>query len=129
MPRGDRTGPRGMGPMSGRGAGFCAGYAGPGYAAGAGYGPGGAGMGRGMGRGMYGGGGGRGRRNAYQATGVPRWGRGGRFGGGYADPVPFVEPDPAVESRALRYEAEVLQAELEAIKARLADLEGEREDA
>ena len=32
MPRGDRTGPMGMGPMSGRGAGFCAGYDAPGYA-------------------------------------------------------------------------------------------------
>lgn len=26
MPRGDRTGPAGEGPMSGRGAGFCAGF-------------------------------------------------------------------------------------------------------
>lgn len=26
MPRGDGTGPAGMGPMTGRGAGFCAGY-------------------------------------------------------------------------------------------------------
>ena len=32
MPRGDQTGPMGMGPMSGRGAGFCAGYDAPGYA-------------------------------------------------------------------------------------------------
>ena len=30
MPRGDRTGPMGMGPMTGRGAGFCAGYSIPG---------------------------------------------------------------------------------------------------
>jgi hypothetical protein len=30
MPRGDQTGPEGMGPMSGRGAGFCAGYDMPG---------------------------------------------------------------------------------------------------
>ena len=26
MPRGDGTGPRGMGPMTGRGAGYCAGF-------------------------------------------------------------------------------------------------------
>ncbi|MGI6207796.1 MAG: DUF5320 domain-containing protein, partial [Anaerolineae bacterium] len=32
MPRGDRTGPQGMGPMTGRGAGYCAGYGVPGYA-------------------------------------------------------------------------------------------------
>jgi hypothetical protein len=31
MPRGDRTGPMGMGPMTGRAAGLCAGYPGPGY--------------------------------------------------------------------------------------------------
>ena len=32
MPRGDRTGPSGLGPMTGRGAGDCAGYSIPGYA-------------------------------------------------------------------------------------------------
>jgi len=32
MPAGDGTGPRGMGPMTGRGAGYCAGYGAPGYA-------------------------------------------------------------------------------------------------
>jgi hypothetical protein len=31
MPFGDGTGPRGMGPMTGRGAGYCAGYNQPGY--------------------------------------------------------------------------------------------------
>ncbi|MBN1664285.1 MAG: DUF5320 domain-containing protein [Deltaproteobacteria bacterium] len=31
MPGGDRTGPAGMGPMTGRAAGFCAGYPTPGY--------------------------------------------------------------------------------------------------
>ncbi len=30
MPRGDGTGPMGMGSMTGRGAGFCAGFAAPG---------------------------------------------------------------------------------------------------
>lgn len=32
MPRGDRTGPNGMGPMTGRGAGYCSGYDRPGFA-------------------------------------------------------------------------------------------------
>lgn len=32
MPWGDRTGPMGLGPMTGRAAGFCAGYTVPGYA-------------------------------------------------------------------------------------------------
>jgi len=31
MPRGDRTGPAGIRPMTGRSAGFCAGYPVPGY--------------------------------------------------------------------------------------------------
>ena len=31
MPGGDRTGPMGLGPMTGRAAGFCAGYPAPGY--------------------------------------------------------------------------------------------------
>ena len=31
MPRGDGTGPAGMGPMTGRAAGYCAGYNMPGY--------------------------------------------------------------------------------------------------
>jgi len=31
MPRGDGTGPAGMGPMTGRGAGYCAGYPVPGF--------------------------------------------------------------------------------------------------
>ncbi|MBA7569646.1 hypothetical protein ES708_11387 [subsurface metagenome] len=32
MPGGDRTGPTGMGPMTGRGVGYCAGYQVPGFA-------------------------------------------------------------------------------------------------
>ena len=32
MPRGDGTGPGGMGPMTGRAAGYCAGYSAPGFA-------------------------------------------------------------------------------------------------
>ncbi len=31
MPKGDKTGPEGQGPMTGRGFGFCAGYSKPGY--------------------------------------------------------------------------------------------------
>jgi len=32
MPRGDGTGPMGMGPMTGRAAGYCAGFSAPGFA-------------------------------------------------------------------------------------------------
>jgi hypothetical protein len=98
MPRGDGTGPAGMGPMTGRAAGFCAGYPVPGYmnpAGGAGWvnpAVGRAGFyGAGMpavgpyGAGAYGYGmpyGGWGRRGFGRGFGR-RWGRGrgrGRFG-------------------------------------------------
>lgn len=54
MPRGDRTGPCGLGPMTGRAAGYCAGYPVPGYMNPIpGYGRGwGRGFGRGRGRGF-----------------------------------------------------------------------------
>ena len=55
MPSGDRTGPAGFGPMTGRGFGRCAGYSTPGFARGRGRGMGiggGWGRGRGMGRGF-----------------------------------------------------------------------------
>ncbi|PVX25499.1 MAG: hypothetical protein CW716_07835, partial [Candidatus Bathyarchaeum sp.] len=59
MPRGDKTGPCGAGPMTGRGAGYCAGYHVPGFMnPTGGYGQGrgrrrGRGWGRGFGRGRY----------------------------------------------------------------------------
>ncbi len=63
MPRGDRTGPWGAGPMTGRAAGYCAGYSVPGFmnpigGYGRGWGRGrgrgyGRGLGRGFGRGRY----------------------------------------------------------------------------
>ena len=49
MPRGDGTGPAGMGPMTGRAAGYCAGYPVPGFMNPVG-GGGFWGRGRGMGR-------------------------------------------------------------------------------
>ena len=62
MPRGDRTGPRGLGKMTGRGAGYCAGNnfagfeEGRGFERGFGYGRGnGGGFGRGFHRGFGGG--------------------------------------------------------------------------
>jgi len=76
MPRGDRTGPMGFGPMTGRAMGYCAGYSVPGYAnpIGGGYG---FGRGFGMGRGYRGRGGGFGFRHRYYATGLPYWARSG----------------------------------------------------
>jgi len=49
MPRGDGTGPRGMGQRTGRGLGYCNGYNSPGFTRGYGNG-GGFGNGRGFGR-------------------------------------------------------------------------------
>ncbi|NLG28189.1 MAG: DUF5320 domain-containing protein [Chloroflexi bacterium] len=124
MPGGDRTGPRGLGPMTGRGAGYCAGYKTPGYAN-----PWG---GRFFGRGAFGGG--RGHRHWFYATGQPRW---ARFGYGAAYPgwnmppagafwgAPPAAPawTPEQEAAALKEQAEMLGGELEAIQKRLAELE------
>lgn len=116
MPRGDATGPMGMGPMTGRAAGFCAGYPAPGYAN---KGPGrafGRGFGRGAGfrRGFHAGG--FGRRNRFYASGMP--GRG--WYGGWNAPLASQE----TEQQALRSQAEYLQAELDAIKKRMDELNG-----
>lgn len=72
MPRRDGTGPMGYGPMTGRGAGYCAGYETPGSMNSAFPAPY-----CGRGRGFWGRGGGRGWRNSFYATGLPRWARSG----------------------------------------------------
>ena len=111
MPGGDRTGPRGFGPMTGRGMGWCAG-------ANRGYGPGRANM--------FGGGRGRGWRHRYYATGVPGWRRygwGGRWGGA----PQFGGWPPAVdELYNLKEYAAGLEEELADIKARMVELEREK---
>ncbi len=86
MPRGDKTGPAGVGPMTGRAAGGCAGNAtselgnlafggGRGMGRGLGRALGGFGCGLGRGMGRAAGGFGRGFRNQFLATGKPRWAR------------------------------------------------------
>lgn len=126
MPGGDRTGPAGMGPMSGRAAGFCAGYGVPGYANPAG----GRGWGRGWGRGGNRGGG-FGRRNWYYATGLPGWQRADMgapaWGAPPAVPVaPGAYPAPAgaeSETEALKAQAEHLEQALDDIRSRLDELQ------
>jgi Family of unknown function (DUF5320) len=115
MPRGDRTGPGGMGPMTGRAVGYCAGSPDPGYVN--------PGIGRGcrIGRG-FGGGGGWGRRNLYYATGLPGWARYGTYGAPFG-PDPCDEPDAGMRRVALQGEADALQAQLDLVKKRLSDLE------
>ncbi|MBD3368564.1 MAG: hypothetical protein GF405_10420 [Candidatus Eisenbacteria bacterium] len=114
MPRGDGTGPMGQGPMTGRRAGYCAGYGVPGYMNAA---PGGGWYGRGRG-----GRGGRGYRHMYYATGLPGWARYGApaYGPAYAGPQ---APTPEQETEALRAEAGRLEDALRDIHSRLSELE------
>ena len=105
MPRGDRTGPMGAGPMTGRGAGWCAGYERPGFAAST--------PGRGLGLGYRGGG--RGWRNMYYATGLPGWARAGAV-----PPVPAAEQELA----DLKAQATWLAGRLDDIQKRIEDMEG-----
>ncbi|HPB09958.1 MAG TPA: DUF5320 domain-containing protein [Kiritimatiellia bacterium] len=110
MPGGNGMGPAGAGSMTGRAAGFCAGFSVPGYLnpAGSGFG-GGFGRGRGGGRGGFG----RGFRNMFFATGLPGWARSGVAGtAGAAD-----------EKQVLTGQADALRAQLDGIQKRLEQLD------
>ncbi len=137
MPGGDRTGPMGGGPMSGRAAGFCAGYGMPGYMnpiPGRGFGMGfGGGRGFGRGRGFGGRGGGRGWRNWFRATGLTGWQRAaagypGVGPGSFADPYGPVAESPEQEIETLKTQAEHLQGALEGIRKRIEKLESEAKE-
>lgn len=130
MPHGDRTGPEGYGPMTGRAMGFCAGYDAPGYVRG------GVGWVQGRGPMRYagaGGGGGRhGWRNCFYATGLPGWARSGvpysYFGtGGFTPPFGARPPASEDELRFLRQQADSLQARLDIVQSRIDELEAKRE--
>jgi hypothetical protein len=119
MPAGDRTGPLGRGPMTGRGAGYCGGYEAPGWAN---WGPTRGFYGR-RGRGMWGGyagpgGGGRGWRHWYYATGLPRWAC-------WEYDVPYAPPSREQEAEMLKGEAERLKERLDAIHKRIDELSQE----
>lgn len=131
MPAGDGTGPMGMGPMTGRGAGYCGGYDAPGWAnlpPGRGFGLGWGG-GRGWG-GRGGWGGGWRHRNWYYATGVPGW---ARFGGAPVSGAPpawgygpyGAAPSREKETEFLRQQAEWLKQQLDAIGQRIEELSEE----
>lgn len=116
MPRGNGTGPAGMGPMTGRAAGFCAGFTTPGFAnpaSGRGQGCG-RGNGGGLGRGRGMGGFGRGFRNQFLATGLP----------GRVRPGAESAPDRD-EKQILTNQAKALQAQVEEVQKRLKALDGE----
>jgi hypothetical protein len=117
MPFGDGTGPMGMGPMTGRAAGYCAGYGVPGYMN--------PGFGRGYGRGFWGRGrgGGRGWRNRYWAFGYPGWG----YPAGPLVYGPAAEPNTEQELSALRQQSEYMQGTLQEINERIKELEKDKQ--
>lgn len=111
MPKGDGTGPMGMGPMTGRGIGHCAGYAAPGYA----------GCGRGRGRGF---------RRTYELTGLPGWARYGAHPYGFA-PVAYQgvasAADEVDEKEVLQNQADFLENQLKGVRERLEKFEEKAE--
>ena len=122
MPFGDRTGPAGLGPMTGRGAGYCAGYGAPGYANPI------------AGRGWGFGGGGWGRRNWYYATGLTGWQRASL---GYRVAGPFVPYTAGYygapytkeqELEVLKGQAEYMEDALEGIQKRIEELEAKSKE-
>ena len=117
MPGGDRSGPSGQGPGTGRTFGYCYGFDSPGYAKG----PGG-----GMGRG-YGSGGGMGMGRA-RGRGMG-FGRGRFFGAMKPGFVPGDTWGPAVskedEIKILKSQADTLSKSQHEIEKRLRDLEKE----
>lgn len=141
MPLGDGKGPTGMGPMTGRAAGYCSGYGLPGYANPI---PGRGGY-WGRCRGYFGRGGGHRRRNMFYATGLPGWARatygqpvrGGHganpphwpawtgplvyppYGGGYSG------PEKEQELQMLKDQADLFEENLKGIKKRIQELESD----
>ncbi len=112
MPGGDRTGPMGAGPRTGRAAGYCGGFGMPGY-----MNPiGGRGLGLGFGRGFRGGGFGRGLGRGF-------W---GAYGWGAA--VPWPQTDAAGRAQILKDQVRVLEQQAEALRAQLAALESETKE-
>lgn len=115
MPHGDGTGPLGMGPMTGRGAGYCAGYAVPGFAN-----PWG-------GRRFWGRGRGRGFGYFTPFPVYPAYGAPAVYPG---IPVPPSAVSVDTEINGLREEAEYLKQSLDQIARRIEELEGaKREEA
>ena len=106
MPRGNGMGPMGAGPMTGRAAGSCAGYATPEFANPVGGRGMGVGMGRGRGFAAEGRGGGFGMRNRYFANGVQQ--------------APVLTADQ--EKEYIKNDVKALENELEAAKKRLNEL-------
>jgi hypothetical protein len=119
MPWGDGTGPMGYGPMTGRGAGYCAGYGVAGSMNPA--------FGRrfwGRGGGFRGRGGGRGWRNRFYAAGFPEaWNAPATPWG-----LPAVGPTREQEMELLQQQAAYFNEALEDIRKRIDELSKEKKD-
>lgn len=112
MPRGDRRGPDGMGPMTGRGLGFCDGFNSPGFTRGGGFG-------RGFGRGF----------NRGRGWGMG-CGRGRGFGGiaYYDEPNYSQQTDPSLaSSESVREEISSVEKYLKELKEIMKKKESEKE--
>ena len=120
MPFGDGTGPQGMGPRTGRRAGYCAGSPTPGA-----FNPLGRGCGFGLGRGF---GQGRGFRHRFWAIGMPGW----AWTQGAAQPYPSVPPffpaEQVDEAKILKQQAAYLKEQLQDVQQRLAEVENKTDD-
>ena len=122
MPGYDGTGPQGIGPMTGRGLGYCAGYAtNPNYL---GAGRGGIGFGRGFGPGL-GRGRGFGQNSMYNPRGLlrPRFIRSGvgRMPVGYAE-NPYTAPTREEELANLNRNKKDTETQLKGIEKRIKEL-------
>ncbi len=127
MPGGDRTGPMGAGPMTGRGMGYCAGFGVPGFWNRLGL------IGR-LGRGGWFGrarGGGRRWRNWLYATGLTGWQRAAMGWPAWSTPVEPIPPvSPAGVTREqeleiLNRQAEHLTAALQELRSRIDQLQSQ----
>ena len=113
MPGGDKTGPLGLGPRTGRTLGFCSGYSHPGYAF--------PGFGRGFGRGR-----GHGLGRGYWGRG--RFWRGYNYPDLYYPPTQGISPQPNKEEEKAYLEEMVkgLEEELKDLRRRLKELTEEK---
>jgi hypothetical protein len=116
MPGGDRTGPIGRGPMTGRAAGFCSGYSVPGYANPS--------YGRGLERGWN------------RGFGRGYWGRGRGFWWRNYYPEPYYpsaqyayQPSKEEEKAYLEEMVKGLELEIKDIKNRIQELSKEKKES
>jgi len=129
MPGGDRSGPMGFGPMTGRGAGFCAGFESPGFSTmEQGYSSRGRrGVGRGMRQGFRGRGRGFGNRN--MESGYP-WGTGFNNVPFYGDSGSAYAQDPQSRQDEIKYlkqQAGYFAKSLDEVQKRIEKIEAEKE--